>query len=227
MNNTMLQTGKHLFTWGKMLLNWYSANNNKIQILAPNKTSLSAVDYIPLRGNWSGEWSDIQPPICTFSWGPRNICQHLDKQKGWSRSVQSLMLTISDSQGKVKSRCTVMLPFLSPSFWWHALERLPESEAAALGLFMGYIFLDAMGLIILQIYLQRASESDDAGHIVLLRPMDWWHSALHILFFKWITTFPFQEGWPRGFFFGVSFMPQVEWEDAMFLVVAITLISSV
>lgn len=48
-------------------------------------------------------------------------------------------------------------------------------------------------------YLHHAAESD-GGHTVLLRPMDWWGSTLHILLFKWMTTLPFQEVWPGGIF---------------------------
>lgn len=54
-------------------------------------------------------------------------------------------------------------------------------------------------ITVLCTYLFHASGSD-GGHIVLLPPMDWWSSTLHILFFKWMML-TFQEIWTRSFFF--------------------------
>lgn len=88
------------------------------------------------------------------------------------------MLTMSDSQGKVKSRCIVVL-----------LQRILEPETAALFLMVlhGLHLLrcnrsNSFVNLTLWIYLHHASESD-GSHIVLLRAMNWWGSTLQTLFF--------------------------------------------
>lgn len=89
--NTKTKTGwiiqcskqvKCLFTWGEMLLNWYSANDNKIQILARNRTSLSSVHYILLRGNLSGKWCAIQSPYGHFPEDPGAFVSIWSDRKG-------------------------------------------------------------------------------------------------------------------------------------------------